>query len=132
MITLFLATVLGWYLVIFGVLMVTRHQQLLTAVTDMAAHRGQVLLSAIIAIVIGLLIVASHNVWVMGWAVLVTILGWLILLSGIARAWCPHMVDKAREAFFQHPGRLKVVGVVVFLIGLLLLSLVYSFYLHVR
>jgi hypothetical protein len=43
------------------------------------------LLSGILLFVAGLAIVRAHNVWAGGWPVLVTAIGWLILLGGLAR-----------------------------------------------
>jgi len=44
-----------------------------------------VYLSGVLLFVAGLAIVRAHNRWLFGWPVLVTIVGWLCLLGGLAR-----------------------------------------------
>jgi hypothetical protein len=44
-----------------------------------------IFVSGILLFVAGLSIVRAHNIWMSGWPVLVTVLGWVALLSGLAR-----------------------------------------------
>jgi hypothetical protein len=44
-----------------------------------------IFVSGILLFVAGLSIVRAHNIWISGWPVLVTVLGWVALLSGLAR-----------------------------------------------
>ena len=45
--------------------------------------------SGVITFVVGLAIVRVHNFWKGGWPVVVTVLGWLALLGGLARMLFP-------------------------------------------
>src|SRR5690242_1130781 len=40
----------------------------------------------------GLAIVLTHNVWAANWRVLITILGWLMLIRGAVRILAPEMI----------------------------------------
>jgi uncharacterized protein YjeT (DUF2065 family) len=51
----------------------------------------------IFVIVLGTLITTYHNVWVKGWPVLVTIIGWVLLLEGVFYILAP----KALLALFK-------------------------------
>jgi hypothetical protein len=42
----------------------------------------------------GLAVVLSHNVWVQDWRVIVTLLGWLALISGGVRVFAPERAIK--------------------------------------
>lgn len=123
--TIFLATVIGWYLVITSLFLLLRHTQVKSIMADIVDHRALFFMVALLTLIIGLLIVVSHNVWVWGWPVVITILGWLVLLSGFVRLL---YLDKARSmanSFIHHPVRMQVVAGIFLLIGLFLLFHVY-------
>jgi cytochrome bd-type quinol oxidase subunit 2 len=48
-----------------------------------------IFVSGILLFVAGLAIVRVHNRWTNGWPVLVTVLGWLFVLGGLARMLFP-------------------------------------------
>src|SRR3981189_934522 len=50
---------------------------------------GLIFLSGILLFVAGLAIVRAHNSWAGGWPVLVTVLGWVAVLGGLARMLFP-------------------------------------------
>lgn len=56
-----------------------------------------VYLNGLFFLVAGMLLVRFHNLWTAGWPVIITILGWLILLLGMVRMFFPkarQMTDK--------------------------------------
>ena len=128
MITIYLATVIGWVLVIFGIFLVFRHEHMRSVMEDVIAHQGLFFVFAFMTLILGLLMVASHNFWLMGWPVVITIISWLVLFSGLARLVCPDTAMKMGRTFVKHPARIQGTGVVLLLIGLFLLAHVY--YLH--
>ena len=127
MATTFLATVIGWYMVTFSLLMLFRHEHVKSVVIDIMASRGLFFILAILTFVLGLLMVASHNIWVMGWPVIITLISWLVLVSGIIRLFFPDEAPKMGRAFLNEPMRMNIAAVVFLLIGLYLLSHVYYF-----
>lgn len=50
--------------------------------------------TGIISFIIGITMVLTHNVWVYDWRIIVTILGWAILIKGIIRLFLPEFVIK--------------------------------------
>lgn len=128
MATLFLATVIGWYMVIFSLLMLCRHEHVKSVMTDIMANRGMFFILAIMTFVLGLLMVASHNIWVMGWPVIITIFSWLVLISGIIRLFFPDKAPTMGRSFINEPMRMNIAAIVFLLIGVYLLSHVYYFH----
>jgi hypothetical protein len=62
----------------------------ISALVDEASHEpGLIMVSGILLFVAGLSIVRVHNRWVGGWPVIVTILGWLFAIGGLARLVFP-------------------------------------------
>lgn len=126
MATMFLATVMGWYMVTFGCLLLFRDQHVKSVITDVIAQRGVFFLLGIITFLLGLLMVASHNVWVMGWEVSVTVVSWLVLIIGLMRLFLPIEATMSMS-FLHHPMRMKAVGIVLIIFGGYLLFHVYHF-----
>lgn len=123
--TIFLATVIGWYLVIVGLFLLVRRQTLQGVMADFISQRSLVFLLAIITLILGLLMVVSHNIWVMGWPVIITILSWLVLIGALIRLFFPDCAIKMGENALKHPNRLIISGIIMLLIGLYLLYMVY-------
>lgn len=123
--TEFLATVIGWYLVAVSLLMLFRLEQMKPIMTEIMEQRGLLFVLAIITFILGLLMVISHNVWVMAWPVAVTIVSWLVLIGGVLRLFCPDSVIKMGKSFIDNRIRMKIAGLVSLIVGLYLLAHVY-------
>jgi uncharacterized membrane protein YczE len=65
-----------------------------------------VAMSGWISLMIGLLIVVSHNVWVGEWPVVITIVGWLVLLQGLMRIFFPDSFVKMMKDMMAKTGYL--------------------------
>ncbi|MDA9272205.1 hypothetical protein N9Q05_02360 [bacterium] len=124
--TIFLATVLGWYLVIFSLFVLFRREILNSVLVDLFNQRASMFILSFITLILGLMIVVSHNVWVMGWPVMVTILGWLILVSGVIRLFCLDYIMRVGKTFSNQPAKMVVLGLIFLVIGVLLLFHVYT------
>ncbi len=64
----------------------------------------------------GLAIVRAHNHWVRGWPVLVTLVGWFIMLAGLGRMVAP----LSAQQFGQNPISLYGSLVLLLVIGIVL------------
>lgn len=123
--TYFLATVIGWYLVIVSLYLLIKCDHIKMVMKDVMAQTGLLFILAIITLIIGLLMVASHNVWILGWPVVITLLSWLVLLSGLMRLFLPDQAISMGQSFVDNPMRMKVSAVIFLIIGLFLLYHVY-------
>lgn len=126
MITLFLATVIGWYFVISSLLMLFRYTYIQAIMIDVLANRGLFFVLAAFTTILGLLMVISHNIWIMGWPLTVTLISWFVLLTGLIRLFFPEIVPKIWQSFINHPYAVKITALILLLIGLFLLYHVYS------
>ena len=123
--TLFLATVVGWYFVIFSLFLLLRHDHVKAIMSELLAHRGLFFILALFTLIIGLLLVASHNVWVNEWPVAITIFSWFVLIGGLIRLFFPEAAIKMGHSCLAHPHGLKITGILLLIFGLYLLSHVY-------
>ncbi len=83
--SIFLAKVLGLYLVIVPLAVLVNRKHLSRLVEEFSTNLGLNILASVFALVLGLLLVASHNIWTADWRVIITILGWLTLAKGVIR-----------------------------------------------
>ena len=76
-----------------------------------------IFVSGILLFVAGLAIVRVHNIWAGGWPVLVTALGWVALLSGLARMLFLTQIAQIAAGIAQHTGLITAVAVVLLGLG---------------
>jgi hypothetical protein len=87
--SIFLAQVIGLYLFLVSLAMLVHHQRFKKTAVDLAAIPLMVTLTGVCMLILGLLIVVDHNIWVPDWPVVVTIIGWILLLQGLMRLFVP-------------------------------------------
>lgn len=76
-----------------------------------------VVLSGFVIFVTGIAIVRAHHQWVKGWPVLVTLIGWLAIVGGLARILFPiELINFAGEVT-ETPYALRTAGVVLLVLG---------------
>lgn len=129
MITLFLATFLGWFLVILSFVFLFRTEPMKAVATNVIKDPGLFFIFALMTVIIGLFVVVSHNYWIMGWPVVVTILGWLILINGLFRLFFSERAVKLAKSVLKSTKKMRIAGIINLIIGLFLLVHVYAFYL---
>jgi hypothetical protein len=76
-----------------------------------------VLIYGIFLFVAGLAVVRVHNRWTADWSVLVTILGWLLIVGGLVRMLFPLRFAAAAGDFAQSSGLIAAVAVALLAIG---------------
>ena len=79
-----------------------------------------IFLSGILLFVAGLAIVRAHNIWAGGWPVLVTVFGWLILLSGLARMLFPAQITPIAAGVGRSAGLIVAAAIVLLVLGAIL------------
>ena len=118
-VSIFLAKVAGLYMVIVSLILLVNPDDYKTRAKKFLQDEMLTLLAGPFTLIIGLLIVVAHNVWVMGWPVIITIFGWLGTIKGVIFLLFPHAtVAKFRTLIDKV--NMRVVGIIYLLIGLFL------------
>lgn len=73
----------------------------------------------LVAFVAGLAMVLAHNVWVQNWQIIVTILGWLAMVKGLALLFLPEKV-KIWAKKIENEKWLPVALVILVFVGLVI------------
>jgi hypothetical protein len=117
--SIFLARLLGPLLLILGASLFVNGRTFRALAKELVDSALLVVLFGFMDFAAGLAIVLTHNVWVASWRVLVTLIGWLLLIRGAVRI----LVPDVRRYAAKHIGdaRLYMLSSAVFVIlGLVL------------
>jgi len=118
--SIFLAKVIGLISVISATAVISRYKKSIAFDQEAIKNPLFTYTSGFAIIILGVLLVVSHSVWVFDWRLVITIMGWLVLLKGIGRIFFPDAIGRLIEKKIKN--RAFILGeVVVFLIGLYLL-----------
>lgn len=123
--SIFLAKVIGWYLVIVSLFLLCRQKQLQALIKEITTKPALLFVIALMTLILGILMVVSHNIWVMAWPVIITILSWIVLISAIIRLMIFDKATAIGEWWMKHSFWLYVAGILYLILGLTLLYLGY-------
>jgi uncharacterized membrane protein len=112
----FLAKVAGLFLLISGVWLVGRAGALPEIAEDLTRSPALVIVNGRVALIVGLLLVVSHNRWRGDWTALITALGWLVLLAGLTSLFLPGALEGMSRVVTAE-GFMRLYGVVVLGLG---------------
>ena len=87
--SIFIARLLGPVLLVAGIAMLVNRRGLDAIVQELLRSPLLLLLLGIIDFTVGLAIVLTHNVWVADWRVVITVLGWALIVRGAVRMLIP-------------------------------------------
>lgn len=88
--------------------------------SQIANDYAVIFLSGILALAAGIAIVRVHNTWTRDWTVIVTVLGWLLILSGLVRMWFPQMAAPIATSFASSSEHLILPGLILAGLGVFL------------
>jgi len=98
-VTLFLAKSFSIYLVVIGVAMLFNRKYYTNAAMEMLDHNGLSFFTSIFTLVLGIILVLFHNIWLLNWSVIITILAWLTLVKGVLRLLLPVHFSKCMRVY---------------------------------
>lgn len=118
--SLFLAKVLGLSIVIVFVSLLYHKNVLKSYAVEASKNIPFVYFTGIIGLLLGLMMVVSHNIWEWNYRGVVTVFGWLILIKGLIRLFWPQFIQKIIKNAFDS-WWLQATMFLCFVIGIYLL-----------
>ena len=109
--SLFLAKLLGLYLIVASLLWLVRGQAFDRMVEALMDDPGIRALSGFLSLVIGLAMVTAHSVWEPNWRSVITVFGYLALGKGIWLLGWPEAAMSVTRVMVRSPFRFPLVGV---------------------
>ena len=93
----YIARLMGPVLLLIGIGMImgmlTEGEGYSSLMKEFIGSRALIFITGALALVAGLAVVNAHNLWVPDWRVIVTILGWLLIVRGIMNLVFPATVQ---------------------------------------
>jgi hypothetical protein len=91
--SIFLARLIGPFFAVCGVALMLNPDVFRAIGAEIIKSHAMIYLLGLLALVAGLALVNTHNVWVAGWPVVITIAGWFSLVIGIIRVVFPRVPE---------------------------------------
>jgi len=105
--SIFLAKIIGPYCIIVAVAFLFNRQNYQKVAEAFLSSDGLRCLGAMIGLLIGLLLVNTHNVWETSWVTIITVIGWIALIKGITLFIFPDQFTQFANAYRQKSTLLK-------------------------
>ena len=115
-----LAKVIGIFMILMGLVLWIRQKQLQSAVKELSNNEALILLTGIINLIMGLLVVYSHNYWNTLWLSIISLVGWSMLLKGVFALFFPKAFKYMGHSLLKVKWIYPVAGLFFIVLGLYL------------
>ena len=95
--SIYLAYVLGFYLLVMATAILLHQEKMKKIFHEISASGPLLVITGIFGSVLGFFLVFSHNIWMTGWPVVVTLLSWFILIQATLRLLSPSHFAKVMK-----------------------------------
>ncbi len=102
--TLFLAKMLGLFFLITGLAALTTRKHFIHVVKDMFKNNFSSYFFGVLLLVIGLLLVLQHNVWKGTLNIVVSLVGWYVILEAVCYLFIPRHAMKKGVKLMKYKG----------------------------
>ncbi len=116
--SIFLAKLLGPTMTVIGLAVLLNARRFRGYAREFIDHPALLFLSSIILLPAGVAIILVHNTWTTDWRVIITIFGWLLILSSAIRLLAPGFVIAQAHHVLSMPLMPAIAGSIWLLIGL--------------
>ncbi len=118
--SIFIARLLGPLLLVPGLGLLFNPRSFRTIAAEVVGSLTLIYLFGVLDFAGGLAIVLTHNVWTANWRVLITLIGWWMLLRGAARILIPDTIMGYAAKLVGNKQFYPVSGIVLVILGLVL------------
>lgn len=118
--SVYLARLIGPVMLAVGIGILVNPATFRSLAREFLDSAALVFLSGLITMTAGLAIVLAHRVVAPDWRLLITLLGWLMLIGGAIRIALPGTAVRIGRGFLDRPGALTVSAAIWLVIGAIL------------
>ncbi len=111
------ARFLGPYMLVVAVAMLRDREGIREVAEDFMNSPAVIYLAGILTLIAGITIITFHNFWVLDWRVIITIFGYISILSGIFRMAFPTQVKQMGEWMLETRPIIRIAAVLNGLLG---------------
>ena len=118
--SMFIAQLLGPMFVVVGVALLVKPQMFRTILPEFIRSPTWLYLAGFLGLLAGMALVLTHNVWVLDWRLIITVIGWLTLVRALISIFQPQWIVAAGTAILAHRGIFLGAAVANLIVGLVL------------
>ncbi len=113
----FIARLAGPLLVVIGVGILLNETVYAAVITEAVHSPTLIYFSGLLALLPGLAILNVHHAWTADWRVIVTVLGWLLVIGGMIRIVLPQLTANLAGTIYSGAAALPIAAVVSVVLG---------------
>ena len=118
--SIFLARLIGPVALAVAIALFINRRAFAAMAEEFLQSRALLYLSGFILMPAGMAIILTHNVWVLNWRVVVTVLGWMMAIGGAIRIVFPERTQAWGRGFMRHPMGGTIAGLIWLAFGAVL------------
>ena len=118
--SIFLARLIGPLLLLPGIGILVNPAAFRTLAGEVVRSVTLMYLFGLVDLAAGLAIVLTHNVWIASWRLLITLIGWILLIRGVVRVVLPRTVMEHAQKVVGNGQIYPPMGGVLVILGLVL------------
>jgi len=118
--SVFIAKLLGPVFAAVGLALLLRAEHFRAILSDFLHSPALHYLAGFLGLLSGLALILTHNVWVFDWRLIITLIGWLVLIRAVITIFWPDRIVALGEAMLRYHGALRYAAAVNLILGLLL------------
>ena len=118
--SIFVAKLLGPIFVLVGIAIMSKPEAFRALLKEFIASRALMYLAGVLGLVGGLALVLTHNVWVLDWRLIITLIGWLSIARAVVTIFQPQLIVSLGLKAIEHRTVFFGAAVIDLVIGLTL------------
>jgi len=113
----FIAKLLGPIFLLVGIALLTNPQTFRTLLQEFIESGVLMYLAGFLGLLGGLALVLTHNVWVLDWRLIITLIGWTSIVRAIVTIFLPQRIVSVGATLIENKSTFVVAAVVDLIIG---------------
>lgn len=117
--SIFLGQVISVYLILMGLALFINKGEMIKAAREFVGANASFVFYGAVALIFGLLVVFSHNIWDGTWRIVITLMGWAATIKGATAVLFPKTLKSVVNIFLGGQ-LLNISGALVIALGVYL------------
>ncbi len=118
--SIFIAKLLGPVFVIFEIALLVKAQMFRAILKEFIRNSAFIYMAGFFGLLGGMALVVTHNVWVLGWPLIITLIGWMTLVRAVITIFQPQWIVVTGRRILKRPDIFRGAGMANLIIGLVL------------
>jgi hypothetical protein len=113
----FIARLAGPFFIAAAVGMLLNRAIYAAMIAEFVHSYALIYIAGLLALVGGLAILNVHRAWTSDWRVIITVLGWLMVIGGVVRIVLPQLTAAIANAIYSGPTAMVILALITLALG---------------